>query len=262
MNEIRNAAEFAQDLQRQLDEQLTNYPVEVFETLDSTNLYAKSLARKGADRALIVALAQTAGRGRMERSFYSPPETGVYFSLLHAFDIPLADVVSVTAAASVAVMRAIRSVCGMQTEIKWVNDLYYRGRKVCGILAEAVRDPDVPTQHALIIGVGINLRHADFPTELADVAGSLDADEADACDLIAAAVDELSTFLDAPSGREWLDDYRRHSCVIGKDIKWICGDTVAYGKAIDVDDDGGLIVLTDAGERCVLSSGEISVRVR
>ena len=213
MNEIRNAAEFAQDLQRQLDEQLTNYPVEVFETLDSTNLYAKSLARKGADRALVVAIEQTAGRG-------------------------------------------------IRTEIKWVNDLYYRGRKVCGILAEAVRDPDVPTQYAIIIGVGINLRHAEFPTSLAEVAGSLDADDADPCDLITVAVDELSTFLDDPSGREWLDDYRLHSCVIGKEIKWTCGDTVAYGKAIDTDADGGLIVLTEAGERIVLSSGEISVRVR
>lgn len=262
MNHAPNAEEIAVELQRMLDEQILNYPTEVFPTLPSTNLYAKELAKKGADRALIVALAQTAGRGRMERSFYSPSGVGVYFSILHAVDIALADAVSVTCAAAVAVMRAIRSVCGVQTKIKWVNDLYYLGKKVCGILTEAVRDPNVSSQHALIVGIGINLRSATFPSELAEIAGTLGADSVDPSDLIAAVVDELSAFLEDPTNREWLEDYRRHSCVIGKEITWRCGDAVYTGRALDIDGDGALIVQNEAGETVSLNTGEISVRLR
>ena len=156
-----------------LGESFNAVTVRVFDEIDSTNTEAKRMVADGfkAD-AILVAHTQTAGRGRMGRSFYSPAQTGAYFSILHTLDTPLCDAVAITSAASVAVMRAIRTLAGIQTDIKWVNDLYYNGKKICGILTEAVSAGE--SIH-VIVGIGINLDTADFPEELKAIAGSLNA---------------------------------------------------------------------------------------
>lgn len=228
----------------------------VYPSIDSTNLEAKRRALSGEGQALIVAKAQTAGRGRLGRSFYSPDATGVYFSVLHTVTAPLSDAVSVTSAAAVAVMRAIKRVCGVQTEIKWVNDLYLDGKKVCGILAESV---PVEGGIGIVVGVGINLRDADFPDTLADIAGALHTNVS-RVELIAAVCRELLPYLKEPTDRSWLDDYRHHSFVLGHPITWIRGNECFEGVALDIDGDGGLIVRDRLGVVQTLSSGEISVR--
>ena len=233
-------------------------PVTVLETVDSTNTYAKRLAAEGEQAALIVALEQTAGRGRMGRSFYSPSGSGVYLSILHTFHTPICNAVSVTSAAAVAVMRAIRRICGIQTEIKWVNDLYLNGKKVCGILAESMLIGDAC---AVVVGIGINLRSATFPADLADIAGTLGADDADAAALVAAITEELTPYLQDPLSRSWLEDYRIHSCVIGKRVVWMKEGGAHSGVASDIDEDGSLIVLADHGEMVTLRTGEITLRL-
>ena len=228
-----------------------------FDCCDSTNAEAKRLAEGGfSGRALLAAGEQTAGRGRLGRSFWSPSGSGVYFSILDTVSRPLEIAVSVPCAASVAVMRAIRKVCGKQTAIKWVNDLLYREKKICGILAEAVRQGE---KTALIVGIGINLRRADFPPELREIAGTLDDDHTPRVDLIAGVARELLPFLRDPSSREWLDDYRACSCVIGKRIAFTRAGETTFATAVGIDRDGGLLVRTGAGEE-ILRSGEITVR--
>ena len=107
-----------------LGAQFEGVSVHVFDEIDSTNTEAKRMTLDGfCGDALLVAHSQTAGRGRMGRSFYSPAQTGAYFSILHTLQAPLCDAVAITSAASVAVMRAIKALTGVQTQIKWVNDL-------------------------------------------------------------------------------------------------------------------------------------------
>ena len=229
-----------------------------YATIDSTNRVAKDMASICRDDVIVTADSQTAGRGRMGRQFYSPDRTGAYFSILHTVS-SLQQAVTVTAAASVAVMRAIRSLTGKQTEIKWVNDLYYQGKKVCGILTESV---PVDGGAGVVIGIGINLSTTDFPKELQQIAGSLETEETSAVRLIAQVYRELYPFLRDCGDRSWLEDYRAYSCVIGKRIRWGREGDWKEGKALEIDEDAALFTITDDGVTDRLFTGEISIKMQ
>ena len=240
-----------------LGAQFKDVLVRVFDEIDSTNTEAKRMTLDGfLGDALLVAHSQTAGRGRMGRSFYSPTGTGAYFSILHTLNAPLCDAVAITSAASVAVMRAIRTLTGIQTEIKWVNDLYYNKKKVCGILTEAV---SAGQSTHVIVGIGINLDTADFPEELTGIAGSLDA-QVDACALIAEVYRQIALYLQNPANREWLEDYRAHSSVLGRQVCWKEAEITRTGLAESIDEDGALLVRDEKNEIVRLHTGEISLR--
>ena len=240
-----------------LGAQFDDVTVCVFDEIDSTNTEAKRMTLNGfSGDALLVAHSQTAGRGRMGRSFYSPRQTGAYFSILHTLKTPLCDAVAITSAASVAVMRAIRTLTGIQTEIKWVNDLYYNQKKICGILTEATSAGE--STH-VVVGIGINLDTADFPEELKGIAGSLNA-QTDTCALIAEIYRQIALYLQNPSNREWLDDYRAHSCVLGRKVAWIDAQNTRIGIAEAIDEDGALLIKDENNELVRLHTGEISLR--
>lgn len=232
----------------------------VLDCCDSTNAEAKRrILAEGTSPAIIAANTQTAGRGRLGRSFYSPAQTGVYFSILYPVTAPLSGVVSLTGACAVAVMRAIRGRTGIQTEIKWVNDLYLDGKKVCGILAEALSMGD---KTHLIVGIGINLSTSIFPQELQEKAGSLDCHNVPRAELIAEIYQNLLPFLTTPSDRSWLDDYRKHSMVIGRSIEWLCGEERHEGIAVGINGDGELEVRLPDGGHTLLRTGEISIKIK
>ncbi len=233
----------------------TELDVLVFDTLDSTNNEAKRRAADLSGGALIVANAQSAGRGRMGRGFFSPQDTGLYFSLMIPIKGELQSAVSLTSVTSVAVMRAIKRIANKQTEIKWVNDLYFHGKKVCGILTEAMSGGETVS---LIIGIGINLSTVSFPAELADKAGSLGG-EIDKVGLIRAIWEELCPYITDPSNTSWLSDYRDHSCVLGKQIEWDDGTARRRGKADRINEKGELEICAENGEKVVLRTGEISL---
>lgn len=234
--------------------------VRVFEVCGSTNTEAKKLARSGFHGvALLAAERQENGRGRQGRAFWSPAGSGVYFTLLMTDVADLSGTVTVTSAASVAVFRALRRLTGAEAEIKWVNDLMLNGKKICGILCESVC---VGNCASVAVGIGINLRGAEFPPELAAVAGSVGNETVTRASLIAQIVGELLPFLRHPENRDWLDDYRARSCVIGKDVTWKAGDAVWNGMAVGIDTDGGLNVIRSDGVPETLRSGEITLRVR
>lgn len=233
--------------------------VRVLEEIDSTNSEAKRMFLEGnAGTWLIAAKRQSSGRGRLGRSFYSPEGSGVYFSILVPVVGELPNAVSLTCAAAVAVMRAVRKLTGKQTAIKWVNDLFYAERKVCGILCEAVT---VGAVQSLIIGIGINLKSAEFPKELQSIAGTLGADDLSRAELIAAIYRELSQFLKDPSNRSWLDDYRACSMVLGHRVCWMSNEDRFEGIAESIDENGALAVRTDLGELIHLRTGEITLRL-
>lgn len=232
----------------------------VHTVIDSTNAEAKRiLLSNETSPTLVVAEQQTAGRGRMGRSFYSPMQTGAYFSVAYVTDGTPESVVTLTGAVAVAVMRAIRRLTGIQTKIKWVNDLYLDDKKVCGILAESIFGAFSDGLQRVVIGIGINLHTCDFPDELKGKAGALGAPTLTRAALIAAVWQELLPMLNAPEDRSWLADYRSYSYVLGKKIGWVEKGERHVGFADAIDADGALIVHDEKGNATRLFTGEISL---
>lgn len=235
------------------------------ESVDSTNSYLRRNADTLPHGTAVLADAQTAGRGRLGRSFVSAPGVGLYMSVLLRPDCDAARCASLTPNVAVAVCRAVKAVCGLEPGIKWVNDLLLGGRKICGILCESeVREGRL--SH-VIVGIGLNVsqRREDFPPELRELAGSLYSETGAAPErgaLAAAILRELELMYPRwiADERTGLADYRRLCVVPGREVRIVtpAGEETALAEGIS--DDFGLIVSSD-GIRTTLRSGEISIRI-
>lgn len=246
--------------QTAIQNQLPWLTAEVLQEVDSTNSEARRRIKAGlTEPLLLTAEHQTAGRGRQGKTFYSPAGTGIYMTLVLHPNVPLTDAVSVTTRTSVAVCRAIRNMTDLRPEIKWVNDLYLYGKKICGILVEAISDYQAGITQTLIIGVGINVTTQSFPEELQEAASL--CVEVDRNRLIAGIAEELRTELSDWKSNAYLGDYRNWSMVLGKPIVWTQNGVVRNATALEIDDRGGLVIQNEDGSRHTLSSGEISVRL-
>ncbi len=231
--------------------------------IDSTNNEAKRLIADGkGGMALIVAEGQTAGRGRQGKSFYSPEKTGIYMTLSFPARLAIQDAVFVTGAAAVAVWRAIYALTGIETKIKWVNDLYMGEKKICGILTEAISDLETGLVQHVVIGIGINYSTQDFPTELQNIAASLAPVGVERNRMIAAVVDELLDVFSNPKDEGHMALYRQQSMVIGREILYVQNGIEQSARAVDIDETGGLVVELPSGTKETLRSGEISLRVQ
>lgn len=234
--------------------------VSVFDTLDSTNNEARRQVELGASTpALIIADTQSMGRGRMGRSFFSPPSTGLYMSFLVKAKEDITDTVRMTTAAAVAVASAIEELCGIAVGIKWVNDIYYGNRKICGILCESFESPD--RNRYAVIGIGINIYTEDFPEDIKDKAASLLPRAGIRNSLAARITRKLCEFWRRPDAPEIIEYYRGHSVVLGRRVIFTERGIECEAFAISVDDFGGLRVRFDDGSERVLTGGEISLRV-
>lgn len=238
--------------------------LEYFDVIDSTNTHLKIRAAEGAPhKSIAVADAQTAGRGRMGRSFQSPGGKGLYLSVLLRPKVPAEFLMRATGMAAVAAARAIGTVSGAQVAIKWTNDLVLNGRKLCGILSETVMTGN---EIALIIGIGINVRQnrEDFSEDVAALATSLEMEgfSADRSRLAAALIEELYHLDRALGGDigDYLAEYRRRCVTLGKDVRllWTEGQERAFAE--DIDGAFGLVVRHGNGETSVVKTGEVSVR--
>ena len=242
----------------------------VFGELDSTNSEARRYAvlndLESANARFFVALSQTAGRGRMGRSFFSPSSTGLYFTMLfEATEMPAEKMLCLTPAAAVAVVRVARALGINQARIKWVNDILVGGKKACGILAESFSLGD---KRYAVVGIGINLFTDSFPEELKSIATSFFTSESDkqkrlevlgkTAELLAAELYDLRQMID--SGElSYMDEYRSASAVLGRRVSYVKDGVEIFGEAIAVDDHGGLSVREDSGCITVLTGGEISL---
>lgn len=235
-----------------------NVEVLCFDSIDSTSTYAKKLVASGEKRDIIVAAAeQTAGRGRSGKSFYSPVGTGVYFSCVMHPGISLSDATSVTAFAAVAVCEVLETLCVVRPVIKWVNDIFVNGKKVCGILTEAVTDFESGNIDAVIIGIGINLNTKEFPQEIKDIAGSVGC-RVNRSLIIAEIADRLYKKCPHFASKDFMQEYKNRSAVIGKKISFTKNGTDYIGIATDITNNGELVVDVANGPM-LLSSGEISI---
>ena len=235
-----------------------------YASVDSTNKRAIEYAREGGEcPALFWADAQTAGSGRLGRSFFSPDKTGLYMTLLIEMSGSEKGFALLTSLAAVCMCDAIAQTLGIDVKIKWVNDLYLEGKKVAGILAQSFFEGE---RRFVALGVGINISTCDFPSELEDKAGSLlavggeDIDELKK-DMALLFCQKMTAALCADSHGQYMESYRQNSCVIGRRVTF-CQNGVEYvGYADGITDAGGLEILLDTGERMTLSSGEISIFV-
>ncbi len=239
--------------------------IQIYKSLESTNKTAKELAVVGAEHGtVIISDCQTMGRGRYSRSFFSPAG-GLYMSLvLRPKVLQFENPTSVTAFAAVSVCEAIESISKKTPKIKWVNDIFIDGKKVCGILTEAVTDFESGGLDWVVLGIGINvcIRTEEFPGDLQPLATSIFPDEkmpGVRNKLSAEIINRILGFETSPSETEIFKKYKNRLMILGKEITVIQNQTEYKATAIDVDSVGHLIVKNENGEIITLYSGEIRI---
>ena len=249
----------AEGIRALLGEKYCSNSITVYKSIDSTNTEAKRSAMLGAAHGTVIAAdTQTNGRGRHGHSFYSPAGTGLYLSVVLKPEKPLADCTLTTIAAADALADTIEELTDCKPEIKWVNDILVDGRKVCGILTEAISDIESGMAEAIIVGAGVNISTRDFPPEIADTAGSLKS-SVTRNKLAAGIISRLLDYTAEADSKRILSDYRRRSAALGETVTFTRNGKLITALATEINDAGNLIVQTSNGTE-VLKSGEISIR--
>lgn len=249
------------------------FRLDLHEETDSTNLLCRQMGTKGELEGYVaIADAQTAGRGRLGRSFQSPSGTGLYMSLLLRPKMPAAEALRITTAAAVAVAEAVTAVCGRTARIKWVNDIYLGERKVCGILTESVLSEEPGRLSFAVLGIGVNLTEPEggFDESIAGIAGALferNAVPEHARERLAAEI--LNQFYDMYQNLTdpgILARYREYSLLLGRTVEVYPAlaekKDGRIAEVLSVSDDFGLRVRFQDGTCETLSTGEVSLRLK
>ena len=239
--------------------------ITIFQELDSTNTYLKKLGSQGEkENQLVIALSQTGGRGRMGRSFYSPNGTGIYFSLLLHPEFSAEKSLLLTVMAAVSVAETVMKYNSNDVKIKWVNDIYIDGKKVCGILTEGAINANKKLDYA-VVGVGINVIAPEigFPEDIKDIATAIFPGNTDKNIKEKIVADFVKKFFDMYNGtdKDYVKRYKEYSYLTGKEINIITGDMTRPATVIDITDDCHLLVKNEKGEIEAISSGDVSVRL-
>ena len=240
----------------------SNIKVIEYDVIGSTNTEAKIYAQRtdARESVLFIASEQTAGRGRLGRSFLSRSGRGIYMSLLYFTGDALTDAISITSAAAVIVARAIENAVGSPMKIKWVNDIYNSRGKVAGILVESLPLGDTT---AIVVGVGINVGDDDFPEALCGIASSIGyVNDDQRKKIVSDIVSGILGRADMGADMSFIGEYRSRSMLDGERVElFSAGESIGCGRVEGISDDGGLVVLFD-GEQCprVIRTGEVSVR--
>lgn len=256
----------AQGIQKYLNGACCDMELYVLPETGSTNTLLREKANAGAaEGCTIIAGAQTEGRGRMGRSFYSPADTGIYMSiLLRPVELTPVQAVGLTTMAAVAACEAIEEVSGRQAQIKWVNDIFMDGKKVSGILTEAALGLESGSLDYVIVGIGINAYppKEGFPQEIDRIAGAVfPKRQNDGKNHLAAAfLNRFMEYYSKKQNADYVEKYRERSLVIGKEIRVLSSGGERKALALDVDKECHLLVRYEDGSTERLSSGEISIR--
>ena len=243
---------------------LNNIKIEYYDTLPSTNSFLKTRAKEEDEGLVVVANSQTEGHGRFGRKFYSPENSGIYMSILLKPEPQGFNSAFITATAALAVSKAIENLSGKETDIKWVNDILMGGKKVCGILAEGSVGSTGLLEY-VILGIGINafLPEKGFHKDIKDIAGFVfDENKPDLKEkLTTEVITEFFTLYQNNNHTEILDEYRKRSAVLGKEILVLKGEKKIPAKALLIDDNFHLKVEYQDKSVEFLNSGEISIKI-
>jgi len=236
------------------------------EQMDSTNDYAKKLARQGAVEGTgVITEQQTKGRGRMGRKWESPKGTGIWLSYILRPSIPPIDVPFITLLTGLAVCKAIQIETGLDPKIKWPNDVVLGGKKVCGILTEM--NAEMEQVHYVIVGIGMNVNTKEFADELDAMATSLYLESKKKYErkkIVGQICIQLEkyyeSFKDINYRAQILQEYKKYCITIGKEVRVIRSHEELIGKAIDLLPTGELVIQSSSGVKKIVRSGEVSVR--
>ena len=251
-------------IRQRLEPRWQSLSLELVPCTASTNALVRERSGSGAAEGLVIlANQQTQGRGRLGREFYSPPDTGIYMSLLlRPKNLEPGQAVKITTMAAVAACRAIEEVTNKEPQIKWVNDIFLNGKKVCGILTEGSYSLESGKLDDVVPGIGFNVYPpaGGFPEALAEIAGAILPQQLeDGKNRLAASF--LNHFLSIyHGGQDYAPEYRARSLVIGRPIRVSSPAGTRKAYALDVDRDCRLIVRYEDGSVDTLSSAEISIR--
>lgn len=243
-----------------------NVKIHVYDELASTNDTAMEIAQKSngssLDYEIIIASRQTAGKGRRGRSFYSPDSTGLYMSIILHPDMSIREAGNITAVAAVALSKAIEYITESTAQIKWVNDIFIDGKKVCGILAESSLNIEKDKLNYAVVGIGVNILPPQdgFPPELNKIAGAISDSLIDRSFFAATVINFFDEIYSNMKTKTFLSEYKNRQFILGKNINVIKSDSVKFAKAVDIDDECRLIVEYDDKTTEALYSGEVSVR--
>ena len=233
-----------------------DHKVLVLESIDSTNNYLK----QNKEHDVVIANVQTSGRGRQDRKFFSPKNSGIYMSINVKPNCSIDKSLSITALTSIAIYQAIKNLYNLDLQIKWVNDLILNSLKVGGILCEAEVELNKLTLTQMVIGIGLNISKQEFPNELKDIATSIENNTNKSVNRNKIIAEIINCFDELfYNNKPYFDLYKKQSNTINKQITVYQSNTSYQAKAIDIDENGCLIVQKD-NEIIKLSSGEISIR--
>lgn len=252
-------------IRKYLSNDTENWGLRVYKTLESTFINAREFANAGEPEGLTVICGeQTKGRGRLGRSFFSPSDTGLYMSILLRPEMAAIDAVKITTAAAVSVADAVEKISGLDTEIKWVNDVYLNGKKICGILTEASFNLENGGLDYAIVGIGVNAYEPDggFPEEIRDKAGAVFPKKSNDIRnrLCAEILNSFKKYYNQLEENSFYEGYRSRLMWIGKQINIITPKTTVPALLLDVDKDCRIIVRYKDGREEAVSTGEISIR--
>lgn len=240
-----------------------NFVILRYEELGSTNTEAIEQAKRGADEGLcIVARRQTAGRGRQGRSWQSPADSGLYFSIVLRPQIDVKFFPLLTLMSAVAVTDTLKYAFSLTSDIKWVNDVHVSGKKICGVLAEIA---ETEKGVAVIVGIGINLRSDNFPFEIADTATSVEREIGKTAKMdsllpaLTGNLDRFYTLLHSDNGiedikNEWA---KRSSYHTGKDVRVVMPNETIVGTTCGLEETGALRVKQPDGEIRIVHAGDV-----
>lgn len=256
-----------EEISEYLSTQYVGREIYYFDSIDSTNIRAKELAyNDGTDGAVVIAEEQTHGRGRLGRNWSSQKKKGIWMSIILKPQIEPQDAVKITQVAAAAVWKAIAQM-GIKTQIKWPNDIVLNGKKVCGILTEM--SGELNRLNYLVVGIGINTNTNidEFPEEIRNMATSIKTETGEEIkrkELVALILNNFEALYDQlindRSIKEAINICKENSALIGRDVRLIVRGDEKEVKAIDINEDGELIVQDKEGEISKVISGEVSVR--
>lgn len=247
-----------------LSEKASAVKIEIVPEVASTNDELKKQAQNGKDEiSVLIAEAQTGGKGSKGRSFFSPKNSGCYMSFLLRPEYTTEECTLLTTMAATAAARSIEKVTGKKTQIKWVNDVFMDGRKVAGILTEGAVSSSRTTLQWAVVGIGINISPPEkgFPDEIADIAGTIVPQNTYVKNRLIAEI--INSFVDNYynlTAKKFMEHYRKRLFFLGKEVTVIEADCSYKATAITVDSMGHLIIKTGDGNEKVLYGGEISVK--
>lgn len=260
-NDILSSFSIKQYLNSPLD-------IHVYPTVTSTNTVLKEMAEHGApEGTVIIAEEQTAGKGRMGKSFFSPSKTGIYISILLRPEISAEESLFLTTSAAVATAKAIEDVSEKNAQIKWVNDVFINNKKVCGILTEGAFNVETNKLDYAIVGIGINICFPEggFPDEIEKIATAIFDKATDSINkrsiLIAHLLDYFMEYYKEFHTKDYVKEYIHRSMLLGKEINIIDGNQNIPAIALEIDKKCRLKVRLQDGSTRWLSSGEVSIRL-